>query len=513
VKIDTAQTGLSSLIYANRWGGTEREYAYAVAVDSGGNAYIAGDTDVNGTSARQVLVVKFDPSGGQVYAKTFGGSNDSSGYGIAVDSLGNAYVTGYTGASDFPVTAGAFQTVFQGPTYTLCDAFVAKLDPTGATLLYSTFLGGNTSTDIGHAIAIDSAGNAYIAGEAYSSNFPITPDAIQPARAGTNGDAFVTVLNSTGTALLYSSYLGGTGTIAGGDKVFGIALDGNEDLVVVGQTDSTDFPLKDAIPVPSGGQFNGFVTKITNAPPVSPPAAPANLSAAAVSSSQINLTWTDQSTDETGFQIERKTGAGGIYAQIGTPAANATTYSNSGLAGGTTYYYRVRAVNGAANSAYSNEANATTPSSVSPPAAPANLSAAAVSGSQINLTWTDQSTDETGFQIERKTGAGGIYAQIGTATANSPTYSNSGLAEGTTYYYRVRAVNGAGNSAYSNEANATTSSSATSGGSSGGGGGGCSIPPEGKSKGESPLGTILALLSPGIFLTVRKTIHRKQIIP
>ena len=184
------------------------------------------------------------------------------------------------------------------------------------------------------------------------------------------------------------------------------------------------------------------------------PSPPANLSAAAVSSSQINLIWTDQSTNETGFQIERKTGAGGTYAQIGTAAANATAYSDTGRTEGTTYYYRVRAVNGAGNSAYSNEANATT--SVSLPAAPANLSAAAASVSQINLIWTDQSTNETGFQIERKTGAGGTYAQIGTAAANATAYSDTGRTEGTTYYYRVRAVNGAGNSTYSNEANATT---------------------------------------------------------
>jgi transcriptional regulator CtsR len=243
---------------------------------------------------------------------------------------------------------------------------------------------------------------------------------------------------------------------------------------------------------------------------VSPPVAPANLSATPVSSSQINLSWTDQSGNETGFQIERKTGAGGTYALIVTTAANATAYSDSGLVEGATYFYRVRAANGAGNSAYSNESSATTSASL--PAAPANLSATAVSASQINLTWTDQSTNETGFQIERKTGAGGSYAQIGTAAANATAYSDSGVAEGTTYFYRVWAVNGTVNSAESNEANATTPSSGT-GSSGGGGGGGCSISPEGKLKGESPLGTMLVLLSPGFLLVVRKTLHRLQILP
>ena len=143
------------------------------------------------------------------------------------------------------------------------------------------------------------------------------------------------------------------------------------------------------------------------------------------------------------------------------------------------------------------------------PPAPANLSATAVSSSQINLAWTDQSTNETDFQIERKTGAGGTYAQIVTAAANATTFNDTGLAEGTTYFYRVRAVNSAGNSAYSNEASATTPISVTVGG-GGGDGGGCSISPEGKPKGESPLGTMLALFSPGIFLVVRKTIHGKR---
>ena len=140
--------------------------------------------------------------------------------------------------------------------------------------------------------------------------------------------------------------------------------------------------------------------------------------------------------------------------------------------------------------------------------APNNLTVTPASSSQINLSWTDQSTNETGFQVERKTGAGGTYAQIATAAANTTTYSDNGLAEGTTYFYRVRAVNATDNSAYSNEASGATPSSGTGGG-GGGGGGGCSISPEGKSKGEFPLGTMLALFSPGIFLVVRKAIHRK----
>jgi len=181
---------------------------------------------------------------------------------------------------------------------------------------------------------------------------------------------------------------------------------------------------------------------------------PANLSLTLVSSSQINLTWTDTSSTEDGFKIERKTGVGGTYSQIGTVGANVTAFNDTSVAANSTYYYRVRAYKGAANSAYSNEAHATT----AVPIAPSSLSAAPVSSSQINLGWTDNADNETGVKIERKTGAGGTYAQIATVGANVTSYGDTGLAAGTTYYYRVRAYNALGNSPYSNEANATTSS-------------------------------------------------------
>ncbi len=193
------------------------------------------------------------------------------------------------------------------------------------------------------------------------------------------------------------------------------------------------------------------------------PAAPSNLAASAVSSSQINLTWTDNSTNETGFKIERKTGSGGTYAQITTVGANVTNYSNTGLSASTTYYYRVRSTNAGGDSAYSNEAYATTQAAQTVPTAPSGLTATKASTTQINLSWTDNSNNETGFKIERKTGAGGTYSQITTVGANVTSYSNTGLSNGTVYYYRVRAYNGAGDSSYSSEANACTGTLSASG--------------------------------------------------
>jgi transcriptional regulator CtsR len=206
----------------------------------------------------------------------------------------------------------------------------------------------------------------------------------------------------------------------------------------------------------AGDSAYSLEANATTSSGVTIPTAPSGLIATAAGSTQINLSWTDNSTNEDGFKIERKTGVGGTYAQIATVGVNVTSYPNTGLSASTTYYYRVRSYNTAGDSAYSNEANATTTSGGTVPSAPSSLGATAVSSTQINLTWIDNSTNETGFKVERKTGAGGTYAQIATPGANATSYSDTTVSPSTTYYYRVRAYNGTGDSAYSNEANATT---------------------------------------------------------
>jgi len=145
---------------------------------------------------------------------------------------------------------------------------------------------------------------------------------------------------------------------------------------------------------------------------------------------------------------------GGNYTQIASLGANVTSYSDTTVSGNTEYVYRIQPFN-VSEQSYSHVVWVKTPV-LTTPAAPSGLTAAAVSSSQINLAWTDNANTETGFKIERKTGAGGTYAQIATVGANATTYNNSGLSAATTYYYRVRATNSSGDSAYSNEANATT---------------------------------------------------------
>ncbi|MFC1521355.1 fibronectin type III domain-containing protein [Elusimicrobiota bacterium] len=187
------------------------------------------------------------------------------------------------------------------------------------------------------------------------------------------------------------------------------------------------------------------------------PGTPSSLSAVAASSAQINLNWLDNSSNEDGFKLERKTGAGGTYAQITALASDTTSYPDAGLSASTQYYYRVRSYNEGGNSPYSNEDDAATQAAPTIPTAPSSLFAAAVSSAQIDITWTDNADDEDGFKVERSTISGSDFTEIASiAGANTTTYSSIGLSGFTTYYYRVRAYNSAGNSSYSNEDDATT---------------------------------------------------------
>jgi subtilisin len=208
----------------------------------------------------------------------------------------------------------------------------------------------------------------------------------------------------------------------------------------------------------------GLVDAAAAVPPLEPdpPAAPSGLTATALSPSQIDLSWQDNSTGESGFKIERCTGAPcDDFVQIATVGANVTTYSNTGLTALTTYTYRVRAHNSGGDSEYSNDASATTAQQM-PPAAPTNLTATIVSSSRIDVSWQDNSTDESGFEIERCTGApcSGDFVPIATVGANVTTYANTGLTASTTYTYRVLAYNAGGESGYSNTYSATTQAGA-----------------------------------------------------
>ncbi len=197
------------------------------------------------------------------YSTYLGGSFNENGLGIAVDSAGNAYVTGFTtsnnflpGNTNFP-TANALQPDNGGG----ADAFVSKLNASGTMLLYSTYLGGS-GNDGGSGIAVDSAGNAYVTGTTNSTNFP-TANALQPAFGGGGDDAFVSKLNASGTMLSYSTYLGGSGGGGIFDEGTGIAVDSAGNAYIAGRADSTNFPTTaGAFQTAQGGAADAFVAKI-----------------------------------------------------------------------------------------------------------------------------------------------------------------------------------------------------------------------------------------------------------
>ena len=259
-----------TLIYSTYLGGAGSALGASVAVDSSGNAYVSGYTNsadfptttgafqsANGGGEANVFVTKLNSSGSAlVYSTYLGGSSDDEPNCIAVDSSGDAYVTGETTSADFPTTTGAFQTALTGPQ----NAFVTKLNGGGSALVYSTLLGGSV-IDQGEGIAIDSSGDSYLTGFTDSADFLTTLGAFQNI-AGGGRDSFVTKLNAAGSALVYSTYLGGSGY----DLANRIAVDSSGDAYVTGETTSADFPTTTgAFQTALTGNEGAFVTKLNAA--------------------------------------------------------------------------------------------------------------------------------------------------------------------------------------------------------------------------------------------------------
>jgi hypothetical protein len=261
----------SALVYSTYLGGSSTDRGYGIAVDGAGSAYLTGQTtssdfpsttgafDMSFNGGGDAFVTKLDAAGsGLVYSTYLGGSSidqgsNDWGEAIAVEGSGSAYVTGQTTSSDFPTTAGAFDTSHDVG----FDVFVTKLDATGSALVYSTFLGGN-SADLGLGIAFDGDGRAYVTGYTTSSDFPTTAGAFDTSPNGSL-DAFVTKLDATGSALVYSTRLGGSSN----DLGLGIAVDGGGDVYVTGFTASPNFPTTAAALSRSlKGVEDAFVTRL-----------------------------------------------------------------------------------------------------------------------------------------------------------------------------------------------------------------------------------------------------------
>lgn len=257
----------NSLLYSTYLGGSDEDDAFDIVLDLGNNVFITGytlstdfpvtegalDTSFNG--GRDAFVSKLHHSGTTlVYSTYLGGGYDEAGFGIAIDHYLNVYITGPTSSVDFPTTDGALDIKWNGGS----DVFVSKINPTGKILLYSTFLGGSSS-EAGYDIAVDSTGKAYITGDTYSSDFPTTFGAFDTTY-NDSCDAFVSKLNADGSALLYSTFLGGSNS----DYGESIAVDNVGNAYIAGSTESSDFPttLGAFDTSYNGGSLDAFISKI-----------------------------------------------------------------------------------------------------------------------------------------------------------------------------------------------------------------------------------------------------------
>lgn len=239
-------------------GGSSHDYGTdLLAVEAGGHTYITGYAnspdfpttsgayETTSSGGLDAFVFKLTPDGsGMVYSTFLGGSGNDRGTSLSVDASGTVFVGGYTDSADFPTTAGVpATTISVGP-----DAFIARLDPTGANLDYATYLGGS-GADYGQALGLDSAGNVYIAGRTNSTDLPTVPGSYNMAING-GTDVFIAKLDAGGAVFDYLTYLGGTS----GDLPYGLAVDSNGEVRLTGHTLSVNFPVVGAY----DGGYNGF---------------------------------------------------------------------------------------------------------------------------------------------------------------------------------------------------------------------------------------------------------------
>jgi hypothetical protein len=352
---------------------------------------------------------------------------------------GNANVTGYTYAyatnsaftsATYVWVAGNGSSSTSRSGLSTATTYWVKIKAEGTNDSFDSPLGpavATTTTPASLAATVVSSSQINLSWSGNSGNTNITGYTVARATNSAFTSASYFYVNGAG-ATSYSS----SGLSAGATYYYKIKAEGT--------SDAYDSPFTTAISATTTGAA---------------PNAPSNLAATVVSSSRIDLSWTDNSTNETSFELQRATDSAFTQNVLWIGGIQGSSYSNTGLAASTTYYYRVRAKGTSQDSAYSSAASGTTSSS-SVPAAPSSLAATVVSNSRINLSWTDNSSNETGFELKRATDSAFTQNVVWIGGISGTTYGNTGLSPSTTYYYKVRAEGTAGKSAYSNTVSATT---------------------------------------------------------
>lgn len=258
----------NSLLYSTMIEGDDYDLAHDLVVDSSGNAIITGVTqsdnfplknsfDSSFDGEADLFVVKLNSLGSDLIFSTYiGGSGGEHGYRITTDFKDNLYITGVSASSDFPISNNAFKKTFTGN----ADIFVLKFSNQGDSILFSTFIGSNWDYDQPVDIKADNEGYSYITGYTRSPDFPVTPNAYKPPNSGAR-DLFITKFNTDGSDLIFSSLIGGTGD----EMPRSLEVDSNNNVFVVGDTGSSDFPVtQDAIYEPKSKYSNGFLIKLSN---------------------------------------------------------------------------------------------------------------------------------------------------------------------------------------------------------------------------------------------------------
>ena len=436
----------SALVYSTFLGSSLDDYVGGIAINTADEAFVTGGTSdaltafpttagafdtrfFPGEAYTDAFVTRLNSAGTDLVYSTFlGALGLDEGLAIAVNAASEAFVTGITNkaAIDFPTTSGAFDTFHNGG---VC-VFVTRLNSTGSALVYSTFLGDGPGA--GYGLVVNGANEAFVTGYTIDAAFPTTVGAFDSVL--NSYDAFVTRLNADGTALVYSTFLGGSAT----DTGLGIALNAANEAFVTGRT-SDDFPTTvGAFDTARNGGGDAFVARLATGAPGQAPDPPTNLRALRVAGNTVTFGWSAPTAgaSPTGYLIEGGSAPAEVLGSLPLGLAPSVTIT---LPTGS-YYLRVRTQASGVTSAASNEVLAHVNVAVAP-SAPANLLGLVV-GSNLSLAWTN-------------TFGGGAPTNVmldvsGAVSGSAPlgltdTVSFAGVPAGT-YTLSVRATNATGSS-------------------------------------------------------------------